>query len=360
MRTPSSSADGRGQAGEDRVPWVDYSKGICIILVVMMHTSLNVAARVGDAGFMDYVVAFARPFRMPDFFLLSGLFLSRVIDRDWRSFSDTRVVHFAYFYVLWTLILFAFKLPIGLAKHDYALLTPFAWTWIEPYEALWFIYMLPIFAVVCKAALKVPPLVMLAFAAILESARIHTGWTLVDEFAARYVYFLLGWYGARYFFKWAHFMSSNLNFAFGYVAAWALINAAMVFGTVGLFASLPPEMPASQLPVVSLVLGLAGSLAVITIGCIMSRFNLFDFIRYCGQNSIVVYLSFSLPMAFVRALVLMVPGMSAGWATLIVTASAVAIPLAFHAMIANTSLRFLYERPARFRLARPRVAAVAP
>ena len=345
-------------SGDGRVPWVDYSKGICIILVVMMHTSLNVTARVGDAGLMDHVVAFARPFRMPDFFLLSGLFLSRVIDRNWRSFSDTRVVHFAYFYVLWTLILFLFKLPIGLAKHDYELLTPFAWTWIEPYEALWFIYMLPIFAVVCKLAIKVPPLLMLAFAAVLESLRIHTGWTLVDEFAARYFYFLVGWYGARYFFKWAQYMSANLGVAVGYLAVWALVNAGMVFATAGLFPGLPADMPASQLPVVSLVLGLAGSLAVITLGCIMSRFNLFDFIRYCGENSIVVYLSFSIPMVAVRAVVLMVPGMTAGWATLIVTASAVAIPLVFHALIKNTSLRFLYERPARFRLTGPRTAPV--
>jgi hypothetical protein len=33
-----------------------------------------------------------------DFFLLSGLFVGRVVDRDWRLFADRRVVHFAYFY----------------------------------------------------------------------------------------------------------------------------------------------------------------------------------------------------------------------------------------------------------------------
>jgi uncharacterized membrane protein YcfT len=48
------------------------------------------------------VVAFAKPFRMPDFFLISGLFLARVIDRDWRTYLDRKVVHFVYFYLLWT------------------------------------------------------------------------------------------------------------------------------------------------------------------------------------------------------------------------------------------------------------------
>ena len=34
---------------------------------------------------MHLVVEFVRPFRMPDFFLLSGLFLPLVINRDWRT-----------------------------------------------------------------------------------------------------------------------------------------------------------------------------------------------------------------------------------------------------------------------------------
>src|SRR5437868_15340821 len=81
---------------EDRVVWFDYAKGICITLVVMMHSTLGVGDAMGGEGFMHEVVAFARPFRMPDFFLLSGLFLFRVIDRNWRTYLDRKVVHFAY------------------------------------------------------------------------------------------------------------------------------------------------------------------------------------------------------------------------------------------------------------------------
>ena len=58
-----------------RVDWVDYSKGICIVMVVMMHSVLGVELAAGETGFMHVAVAFAKPFRMPDFFLISGLFL---------------------------------------------------------------------------------------------------------------------------------------------------------------------------------------------------------------------------------------------------------------------------------------------
>ncbi len=106
---PAPLADGR-------VDWVDYAKGICIIMVVMMHSVLGVEQAAGQTGFMHLVVDFAKPFRMPDFFLISGLFLPLVIDRDWRTYLDRKVVHFAYFYVLWVTIQFGFKAPYFAAE----------------------------------------------------------------------------------------------------------------------------------------------------------------------------------------------------------------------------------------------------
>ena len=58
------------------------------------RATLGVGEAMGGEGFMRWAVAFAKPFRMPDFFLVSGLFLARVIDRDWRTYGDRRVVQF--------------------------------------------------------------------------------------------------------------------------------------------------------------------------------------------------------------------------------------------------------------------------
>src|ERR1700752_4063920 len=147
-QTTRSAAGGGG-----RVDWVDYAKGICIVMVVMMHSVLGVEAAAGQTGFMHVVVAFAKPFRMPDFFLISGLFLSLVIDRDWRTYLDRKMVHFAYFYVLWVTIQFTFKAPSFAAEHGWNHV-PFLYleAFVEPFGTLWFIYLLPIFFVVVKAA----------------------------------------------------------------------------------------------------------------------------------------------------------------------------------------------------------------
>src|SRR4030095_188249 len=102
---------------EQRVDWVDYAKGFCIVFVVMMHSTLGVGSTLGQEGWLHAVVAFAKPFRMPDFFLISGLFLARVIDRDWRTYTDRKFIHFAYFYVLWVTIQFVVKAPAFAAEH---------------------------------------------------------------------------------------------------------------------------------------------------------------------------------------------------------------------------------------------------
>src|SRR4029078_185102 len=178
---------------QQRVAWVDYAKGFCIIMVVMMHSTLGVEKAVGSEGWMHYLVAFAKPFRMPDFFMVSGLFLARVIDRDWRGYLDQKVVHFAYFYVLWLTIQFVFKAPgvideVGL---DGALRL-FAISFIDPFGTIWFIYLLPIFFVVTKATKNVPWWIIWLVGGALQMACIETGWVVIDEFASRFVYFYSG------------------------------------------------------------------------------------------------------------------------------------------------------------------------
>ena len=200
---------------EGRVDWVDYVKGICIVMVVMMHSTLGVGIAAGGDGFMHYVVAFAKPFRMPDFFLISGLFLARVIDRDWKTYLDRKVVHFAYFYILWMTIQFAFKAPGIAAEHGMAeTLRLYAFSFIEPFGTLWFIYLLPIFFVVTKFTRGIPPLAIWLFAALLQSLHIETGWTVIDEFAARFVYFYTGYWMAAHVFDLAHDVQEKSAFAF--------------------------------------------------------------------------------------------------------------------------------------------------
>jgi uncharacterized membrane protein YcfT len=243
-RSPPLAASAR--SAPLRIDWVDYAKGICIVMVVMMHSVLGVELAAGQTGFMHALVAFAKPFRMPDFFLISGLFLSVVIDRDWRTFLDRKVVHFAYFYVLWVTIQFGFKAPSFAAETGWAHVgLMYLLSFIEPFGTLWFIYLLPVFFVVTKLTRRAPPLLIWGVAALLEAAHVVTGWTVIDEFCARFVYFHSGYLFAAYVFAWSDRARARPGLALAGVGAWALINGGLV------------EFGLSEWPVISLVLGLA-------------------------------------------------------------------------------------------------------
>ena len=155
---------------------------------------------------MHAAVEFARPFRMPDFFLISGLFLARVIDRDWRDYLDKKVLHFAYFYVLWVTIQFAFKAPMFAAEHGLARRRPGLSRSLH--------------RAVRHAVVHLPAADLLRRRSKLDARRcrgwrsgssaprwrsphVDTGWTVIDEFAHRFVYFYTGYVFASHVFALA-------------------------------------------------------------------------------------------------------------------------------------------------------------
>jgi uncharacterized membrane protein YcfT len=339
------------QAAPGRIDWVDYAKGLCIVMVVMMHSVLGVEQAAGASGFMHPLVAFAKPFRMPDFFLISGLFLSVVIDRDWRTFLDRKVVHFAYFYVLWVTIQFGFKAPAFAAETSWAH-AGFLYleSFIEPFGTLWFIYLLPVFFVVTKATRRVPPLLIWGIAALLEMAHIVTGWTVIDEFGARFVYFYTGYLFADYVFALSDRARAQPHLALAALVLWALLNGSLV------------KLGFSDWPLISLGLGLAGACAIVTMGTLLARANWLESLRFCGEHSIVIYLAFFLPMAATRTLLLragIFPDI--GTISLVVTIVALLGALAIWRIARKAGANFLFERPAAFWIApkKPRAALQA-
>jgi uncharacterized membrane protein YcfT len=325
-------------AGPERVDWVDFAKGFCIIFVIMGHSTLGVQEDLQAHGWLAAVVEWARPFRIPAFFLISGLFLSRTIDSGWRAYLDRKVVHFAYFYVLWLTISFAFKGPFMAREAGWDGVTLFyLWSFVEPFGPLWFIYLLPVFYVATRLVRNVHPAVVILLGAAITP--LHTGWSVADHFADCFVFFYTGYIGARHVFRLAGWARANPRPVLWALALWAVIHASIVFGGHG------------TSPLVALLLAFIGASAVVSGAALMARSGWFEFVRYCGQNSIVIYLAFFIPMAITRILLI-----KAGWIrdvgtlSLVVTVAAVIGPLVMYWLVRRTALRFLFVRPRYFHL----------
>lgn len=320
-------------AATERVDWVDYAKGWCIILVVMMHSTLGVSEALGSESFLNDFVAWARPFRMPDFFLVAGLFLSRTIDKPLRVFLDRKVVHFAYFYLLWTLIQGVPKLLLSENGDPIAVLSGLAFALIEPFGTLWFIYLLPIFFVTVRLTRRAPKDLVFAAAALLQMMQISTDWTLIDEFAGRFVFFFAGYAFAPTIFAFAERARRAPSRALPALLGWGVLNGLAVRSGV------------ASLPGVSLLLGFAGAAAVVAFSALLAESGRLPALRWLGARSIVVYLAFFLPMALMRSALLWLGFDSPAFVSIVVTIVALVVPLLLASATRDTRLRFLFRRP---------------
>lgn len=326
-----------------RIAWLDHAKGFCIILVVMLYATESAGNAAGREGWLHAVASFAQPFRMPDFFLLSGLLLARVIQREWRTYLDRKVVHFAYFYLLWLTILFAFESPWTIAKEGWpALATEYLRAYWHPFSMLWFIYLLPVFFVVTKLVHRVPVAIVWTIAAVIQVAQLETGVKVLDKFAPYYVYFYTGFILASVVFRFADAAAAYRNKTLAGLALWATLNAWLVFSGH------------AALPLLSLALAFLGAAAVIATAALICKARALRSVGYCGRHSIIIYLAFYIPLVITHK-VLAKTGLvtDVGWQSLFAAVGGIVGALVLYWLVRGTRFRFLFERPEWASLAQP-------
>nr|WP_225443307.1 acyltransferase family protein [Lolliginicoccus lacisalsi] len=176
--------------------WVDVAKGMCILLVVVFH-STNFAITRGYGS--DWWVAFnalLEPIRMPLFFLASGFFAAGILARSWNDVWRRRIVLMLYLYGLWVVLRFAyFTIVPGASltreeEHPWRLLTGI----LVPHNGLWFVYALAVYFAAAKLLdrLDVRFQVGIAFlVSWLAYAQDILPWTW-QNMAAYFLFFLIG------------------------------------------------------------------------------------------------------------------------------------------------------------------------
>lgn len=327
------------QTDVSRVDWVDIAKGFCILLVVMMHATLGVEKATGEPTVLNGFIEWAKPFRMPDFFLISGLFLAARINRPWRSYLDSKVLYFAYFYVLWLTIQFAMKAPGMISASGFeATAIAYLTGLVQPWGTLWFIYMLAVFFVTAKLLHDAPKALVWTAAAMIYLAAPHTGWLLVDEFAARFVFFYTGYWAAPVIFRYAETITkAPVGLVAAALVAWAAMNALFVENGLAFVKGL------------DLWVSYAGVAAVVAFSVILLPTLPGRALAFCGRNSIAIYLAFPLFMGPARVVALKLGSIIPDWAAALISMSAgVFGALILAHLVKGTRFAFLFTRPKAF------------
>ncbi|HUD49925.1 acyltransferase family protein [Parvibaculum sp.] len=322
-----------------RIDWVDAAKGLTMTLVVMKHATYNDAAVLHQVPYLfNFLCEFTIPFRMPLFFLVAGLFAMRALKSDLRTFIDGKVLHFVYFYLLWSVIQIGLKIVL---PHDSEwavsyrdlLMIPF-----EPFGLLWFIYELSVFFVAMRLLRDVRKPIVIGFALVLYFSKLHTGWTIPDEFAQRFIFFVSGVYGAPYVFRMAEWTRAHMRQALAVSAAMLLAAGAIVFSG------------AVDLRPMELLTGYIGGAATLMLVVTLVARGWAGPLTYIGSRSLYVFLAFFLPMAATRTLLVKLGFHNGDLITLACIAMAVGMPLLGYRIVRDTPLAFVFVRPQAFRL----------
>ncbi len=265
-----------------RYDWVDFAKGFCIIAVVALWVNKSVG--VGQTGWIGYFVTFAKPFRMPDFFLISGLFLSRVITRPWPHYLDTKVAHYLYFLVLWTLIIIP---GMWMLKDDWPptpsdALGELIQGFYRPPAMLWFLLALSTFFVIARLLQAIPKVVVTVIAVALMLISPRTGIPAADWFCTYFVFFYCGYAYSERFFLLADWAQAHPRQSWWIIVIWAMFNAIMI------------KLAGGENHAVLLLLGFLGISALVMLSSLLSKRPWFSWLSRLGKNSIAVYLGFYL------------------------------------------------------------------
>lgn len=144
-----------------RLPWVDFSRGVCMLLVVMMHFDemhfANLTLDTNVQKLWDAISSAARPARMPTFFLISGFLASGSLSKQWNLVWHKRVGLLYYLYIIWgiifvTVLYILFREPSLDTAKDY--IQSIISAIIFPNNQIWFLYSLAIFFIITKIFYK--------------------------------------------------------------------------------------------------------------------------------------------------------------------------------------------------------------
>ncbi|MGY1740208.1 MULTISPECIES: acyltransferase family protein [unclassified Blastococcus] len=137
-------------ARDIRYDWPDAGRGVCMVLVVLMHTSIWVDAQIGegDRGLWAEVTEYLAPLRMPLFFVISGFFAARVLSRPLAQ-TRRRTVGMFYLYALWTALFQARLWVPGVGPESPPSAAGIVISILAP-TAFWYLYALPLYFLIAR------------------------------------------------------------------------------------------------------------------------------------------------------------------------------------------------------------------
>lgn len=323
-----------------RVEWVDYAKGITIIMVVLHH-SIFPGLYSDVIGYVDSLLV---SMRMPFFFFIAGLFIHKALFSDLKVFLKSKVAHFLYLFILWSIIRYLTDtIPrYYLLNDSEANLSSILNIFVEPPGGLWFIYALLIFFIIARSVRSFPILALsislLVFALSSQSGQ----YEFINQVARFFPLFFLG-----------YLISGKVLALAEKIKLYHLIIPVLFL----LFVSKIKDTTWADIALNSFLLSLFGIISGIVLAKIATKFSLFSFLNYIGQKTLVIYVMHGIPINALKFVLPKIMPNLPELGILIMVLSGIIIPLLIEKIARKINMHWLFELPTFKRTKRTDIAA---
>ena len=297
-----------------RQTWIDYAKGIAIILVLCRHVFAgidNSNISVSNYLFIEHGIIMSFSFRMPLFFIISGVFVAGSLKkRGLQNFIATKTRTILYPYFLWGCIQISLQLvfakfvndPPGPKDYIYLFYLP------RKIEQFWYLYCLfnvTVLYVLSKQLLKLNPLQNIGIGLIMYylsawTYQNHIGLGFLEDILHYYIFYAIGDAISRLITN-----PDNRKYLESWKVLLVLLLPFVASQVYYLKANLPYRSTNYDFveyyqPFLYAPIALLGCAFIINLAFNLQKLKIINWLHALGRHSLYIYVSHVLVLASVR------------------------------------------------------------
>ncbi|RAJ06941.1 putative membrane protein YcfT [Chitinophaga skermanii] len=295
-----------------RLPWVDYARGIAIILVLYRHIFEGFLRAIPGTDAYDYLehanIIFYS-FRMPLFFILSGVFIGRSLaKRSVGTIVKNKFNILLWPYLVWSVL--QVTLQIALSKYVNADRTWHDYTYIALFprriDQFWYLYALfnvTVLYVLLRQKLKIGYQLLLGAAMYFTSSYLTR-----HQIDIGFVYDILHYY---MFFAFGDLIADYMlnKEKYKLYGSWQVFGVLLPIFIVGQYYFLQEnlmmkdyEFVEAYQPILFIVIAVTGCAFMVNIAFMLQQYNVLKALRVVGYHSMYIYVCHVLVASATRVL----------------------------------------------------------
>lgn len=297
-----------------RLSWIDYARGIAIILVSYRHVfegSKESGIAVDQYSLLEYANIFFYSFRMPLFFIISGIFITRSLQkRGIGKYVETRARAILYPYFVWGIIQLSLQMIFTRFTNGHPTVSSYLHLFYLPREIAQFWYLYALFNVSVLYALSkyyfklkawhniIIGIIFFYLSAYVYQEHINTAFGF--DILHNYIFFAIGDLVSSYMLDKKHqsYFESGKNLLI-MLLPFCLVQTYFLWQNINHSTAKYMYVEYYQ-PAVFLLIAIVGCAFIVHLTFFMQKKNVLSWLTILGRHSLYIYVAHVIAFSCVR------------------------------------------------------------